>query len=438
VALVNTGKTSMEQITAYRKTDNVNTATVLPKRQIDLEFEYIQTGMIQAGLSASDTHELDPNCECCGNPTENFLSVCNRHGEVILKKSFCMRCGHMSYKRAPDEAWFSRYYSQVWRQSTTKKTSRASDVDKILKGHLVDKSVNILEFGCGYGSALANLQESGYLNCHGIEPSGTSAEYSQSRGLDVIQGQANECHSHPNAPFDVIFSRHVLEHVIDLEDTLNSIKEAVKPGGLVYLSVPNIEFEDVVSAAHYIPHYRQFSALSLACLLDKSGFSIIESDQSTRTLFIVAKKGKTNPALLADEFETINQNVMVGMAHKISRELFDDDIPKKDEGSFRQSRHKSGRINFDNMDTPGALQMIDQSVCRILYNLGFNPVSPHSDYPLGRRAHPQNIGCAVMQRLRKFELLEIGGRYRIADIPEGQNFEVRITHNTDQVFAWAL
>ncbi|MBF0611602.1 MAG: methyltransferase domain-containing protein [Magnetococcales bacterium] len=73
-----------------------------------------------------------------------------------------------------------------------------------------------------------------------------------------------------NGVFDGIFHTEVLEHVWDCRRFLSECRRVLKPGGVMFLSVP---FQ---ARYHYIPHdYWRFTPSALNRLLEESGFQKI-------------------------------------------------------------------------------------------------------------------------------------------------------------------
>ncbi|MCR9203303.1 MAG: methyltransferase domain-containing protein [Halobacteriovoraceae bacterium] len=75
--------------------------------------------------------------------------------------------------------------------------------------------------------------------------------------------------------FDIIFLNHVVEHVIDPKSFLENFKNLLAPGGLIYIEVPNLDFnykDDV------FPHTLFFHQRSLKLLGEKLGMTILEVD----------------------------------------------------------------------------------------------------------------------------------------------------------------
>lgn len=91
------------------------------------------------------------------------------------------------------------------------------------------------------GTSSSNFMEIAIRNgwqARGLEPFPDDVKLCQEKGLDVVQGLA-ESLRYPDNTFDVVHTSHVFEH---LEDPLLAAREAyrvLKPGGLLFIEVPN-------------------------------------------------------------------------------------------------------------------------------------------------------------------------------------------------------
>ncbi len=88
------------------------------------------------------------------------------------------------------------------------------------------------------GGALLDVASKGGWSVKGIEPFMEDVLKCQAKGHDVIQGLA-EALPYAEASFDIVHTSHVFEH---LEDPLKAAQEALrvlKPGGLLFIEVPN-------------------------------------------------------------------------------------------------------------------------------------------------------------------------------------------------------
>lgn len=108
----------------------------------------------------------------------------------------------------------------------------------------------LVELGCAAGYFLEAARRQGW-DCTGVELSDYAADFArQQYGLDVRTGLLEETKL-PADSFDVAVLLHTLEHHPDPARTLREVKRILKPGGLIYLEVPNLSTADaVLSAAH--------------------------------------------------------------------------------------------------------------------------------------------------------------------------------------------
>jgi len=93
----------------------------------------------------------------------------------------------------------------------------------------------VLDYGCSWGYGVYQLSRAGY-DAAGFEISRPRVEYGR-RTLHVDLTSAID--SLPSAGFDAIYSAHVLEHIPTPKNTLMTFQRLLKPGGKLFLYVPN-------------------------------------------------------------------------------------------------------------------------------------------------------------------------------------------------------
>lgn len=128
-----------------------------------------------------------------------------------------------------------------------------------------NKNSSILDFGCGAGSFLKKLNNSGYTDLSGVEVSEikTTSTYDCFVISKTIQKRK----------YDVILLMDVLEHIEDDSAILRKIKSHLKPGGILLLSVPAYQFlwsdHDILNM-----HYRRYNRNSLEKVIEEAKFKI--------------------------------------------------------------------------------------------------------------------------------------------------------------------
>jgi SAM-dependent methyltransferase len=147
-----------------------------------------------------------------------------------------------------------------------------------------DKTLSILDIGCGYGFALRALRMSGYTNIMGVEVSEEQAERSRRAGfhVEVCPDTIEWLHKRDNL-YSVIILFDVLEHVPVPEqiDFLRAIHRSLRANGRLILTVPNAN-SVLASRWRYIDytHHSSFTEHSLFFVLKNAGFDGIEIDNS--------------------------------------------------------------------------------------------------------------------------------------------------------------
>lgn len=157
------------------------------------------------------------------------------------------------------------------------------------------EGLRVLDVGCGRGELLRAAVHSGW-QAVGIEPSAEFAAFAaQHSGADVRTQVLEECRF-DSSSFDVVVMAAVLEHMYDPDQAMREVGRIARPGGVLYVDVPN-ESGPLFRAANlrnrllrrdwvvnlsptFSPfHVFGFSPRALTKLLAKHGLNIVHSRQ---------------------------------------------------------------------------------------------------------------------------------------------------------------
>lgn len=112
--------------------------------------------------------------------------------------------------------------------------------------HLLDRLVpagaqwRVLDLGCGAGNLLQRLGRYGLAV--GLEPSAVLAPLARERtGLPVVRGSGLQLPL-ADASVDLACLFDTLEHIPEEAQALDEVRRVLRPGGLVFVSVPAYEF----------------------------------------------------------------------------------------------------------------------------------------------------------------------------------------------------
>jgi SAM-dependent methyltransferase len=135
----------------------------------------------------------------------------------------------------------------------------------------------LLDIGCSSGGFLSTVKGSVW-KLYGIEMEESTAQRARATtGAEVFVGDAVAAPFLP-ASFDVITCFDVLEHVYSPREFLTKVREWLKPGGIYYAMMPNIDsWEARLFGSHWfgleLPrHLGHFSPRSLRYLMNELGF----------------------------------------------------------------------------------------------------------------------------------------------------------------------
>jgi SAM-dependent methyltransferase len=144
----------------------------------------------------------------------------------------------------------------------------------------------ILDLGCSSGAFLASLPSKSW-ELHGIEMSADVAKRAEAAtGAKIFVGDILDAPFPPEC-FDVITCFDVLEHLYEPRRAMAKITEWLKPGGIFYVFVPNIDSAEArVFGSHWcgleLPrHLYHYSPASLRYLAKSAGLDEV-SVETTR------------------------------------------------------------------------------------------------------------------------------------------------------------
>ncbi|MDC6350635.1 class I SAM-dependent methyltransferase [Zeaxanthinibacter sp. PT1] len=141
----------------------------------------------------------------------------------------------------------------------------------------INSGRNLLDIGAGSGDWIKYAQGKSW-KCTGMEPNATARNNASRKGvalvdsLDQLQGKK----------FDLITMWHVLEHLTELENTIQQLELLLSRDGLLTVAVPNFNSKDAEHykefwAAYDVPrHIWHFSRKAVHQIFQEHGFKVVK------------------------------------------------------------------------------------------------------------------------------------------------------------------
>jgi SAM-dependent methyltransferase len=235
-------------------------------------------------------------CLCCGSSVARFLETIQyreiwkhlredwgaRFSDEVVRRNTpgeettlfeCGSCGVYFFDRAvAGDAEFYRelgdspkYYSS-WKWEFDWVKAR------------IARGAAVLDVGCGGGDFLAGIAPSAG-RVVGVEWSFPAVARARAQGLDVREGNIAGFAAEFAGGFDAVCAFHVLEHLPAPAGFLGSLRRCLRPGGSLYLSVPNrvrsgrASIEPLDCPPH---HLTRWSPGSLERFVSGNGLRVVE------------------------------------------------------------------------------------------------------------------------------------------------------------------
>lgn len=194
----------------------------------------------------------------------------------------CNKCGFYYAKQLSDSNTYNCYYQSVSKYDSLNSFSPIDQtrVDLAVQflNSRVSKNSNILDIGCGMGSLLAALKNTGWNNLQGIDPAPNAAKIGLGTyGLnDITIGNISNAHEVINfKKLDVVCIMSVLEHLLNLNKDLKQLFNHLNIGCKILVEVPAIEFFPNLRNEPYgefsLEHIQYFDKNSLCNLMKSLG-----------------------------------------------------------------------------------------------------------------------------------------------------------------------
>lgn len=230
-------------------------------------------------------------CLLCGNTGADFVSrVRDTDDHWIVK---CKGCGHVQLSPLPTVEQEEEYYKTNRMARDLLPQADKNDFDLMMKYEIwgakqaarVKKNFpagsRLVEIGSGYGWFVEKMRSDDYYVC-GLDINEEKCAMAKERAgieLQPLNFITDEIFPDMLHSFDGVCSFHVLEHMPDPKMMLMKASQFLKPGGRIYLEVPNLNdyvkglSNEYTNFSYLRAHLSYFSPETLRSTLERAGYS---------------------------------------------------------------------------------------------------------------------------------------------------------------------
>jgi 2-polyprenyl-3-methyl-5-hydroxy-6-metoxy-1,4-benzoquinol methylase len=181
-------------------------------------------------------------CSLCGagnsrheNTVAGFaLERCRTCGFVFMNPRYCNEALEGLYTQKKDVAALIEHYDKIASPATIAQYNLRLD---FIERHMPGRG-RLLDFACAAGHFFEQAAKRGW-EAHGVDIGEWTQEAASVRGLaNMHVGYLNDI-AFSDEYFDVVHAAQVFEHLESPREALKEIRRILRPGGLLYVDVPN-------------------------------------------------------------------------------------------------------------------------------------------------------------------------------------------------------
>jgi 2-polyprenyl-3-methyl-5-hydroxy-6-metoxy-1,4-benzoquinol methylase len=246
-------------------------------------------------------------CPICGSRDVHIV----HHQRFALPESFplpsaydivaCENCSFVYADTSGKQPDYDRYYELFSKYEDPSVATGGGDSEldlrrldataSMLADTVTTRSdhARILDIGCAGGGLLRALRRNGFVNLTGLDPSPACVARVQASGFVCIHGKVSDLPRLEGlGTYDAIVLSHVLEHVVDVRETMKALRGLLADGGVLYIEVPDaaryVEYPFVPFYYFDAEHINHFDAASLDNLAATGHFRVVASGQKELTV----------------------------------------------------------------------------------------------------------------------------------------------------------
>jgi SAM-dependent methyltransferase len=239
---------------------------------------------------ASGVYPLEAAACFCGRTDGRLVAQTDRYGFDHCMV-VCPSCGILRATPRMTAAAYAQFYANEYRliygahddlpEEQARDAMGGETILQFIRNRTDHQVTSVFDFGCNDGSYLVPFKDAG-CTVYGVDYNPATVVRGQARGLDLAVGGLELLEARGKA--DLVLANHVLEHCLDLEDTITRLSRCLAPNGLLFVGVPGLYKWDRTQLWQNA-HVWQFTAETLGYVMRCCGFEEVYCDQHIVSLW---------------------------------------------------------------------------------------------------------------------------------------------------------
>lgn len=201
-----------------------------------------------------------------------------------LNLYYCDKCVHAFLNPLPSEEAINYFYKKQYSYYTSPVksgglTTKITEVplqymESEIKKRFGTKEISVVDVGGNDGYTLKKIKIKTNRKVL-IEPSKAAIEIAKNENIEICNDFLNNNTATQYAnKFDVVITRHVIEHISDPKEFFANLLKLLKPNGLIFIETPDLlsVLKRTLLRVVSLQHLHYFSPISLEKIADKKAY----------------------------------------------------------------------------------------------------------------------------------------------------------------------
>ncbi len=178
----------------------------------------------------------------------------------------------------------------------------------------IDKKSSILDIAGAWGEFASYMKALGYEDITDLDPAEKCISYAREHGVKTLMTDSTDMRDIREKSFDMVILNHSLEHIINVESTMQNIDRVLKDKGYLFIEVPDVEGYADEEAAPFnfltYEHVLHMSMNDMDNLARIYGYEMVDSGKYYKkvsnypSIYAVMRKGRKREITYSDISET--------------------------------------------------------------------------------------------------------------------------------------